>query len=170
VKTLINKILEEARFDIVSPRDKAFIAAFDNAIAGLGYDFGGRIGDGYCWGPYMIIYAKTGVKAKKVAARIYIREDGIVLRLFFSKIDAHSAFIEQAPLYIREVFTGPHADCNFCENKKDGLCSFRKTYTLDGRTISKCSGVAFEFHEPDEEKLPDYMALLAEFYPPPKRK
>jgi hypothetical protein len=40
----------------------------------------------------------------------------------------------------------------------------RKIYVIDGRQIEKCSGVVFEFHQPNVEKLPDYMELLKEFY------
>lgn len=165
----IETILTEARFDYVTPEDKAFIVAFDAAMQKLGYDYGGTIGSGYCWGTNMVIYSKSNVKAKKVAARVFMREDGIVLRLFFSKVDQQRAFIEAAPDYIREVFTGPHGDCHFCEHKPDGVCSFRKTYTLEGRQIDKCSGVVFEFWEPTLAKLPDYMDLLGAFYGP-KRK
>lgn len=158
-------LLAEDRFQIISDGDKAFILAFDEQIGKLGYDAGGSIGSGYCWGRYMIIYAKTGVKEKRVAARVYIRDEGIVLRLFFSKIDAHRAYIEAAPAHIRDVFTGSHGGCNHCKDMGGGTCKFRKSYTLEGRLIEKCSGVVFEFWKPDLLKLPDYIGLLSEFYP-----
>ena len=82
-------ILDEERFHFISEDNKAFILAFSDEISKLGYDFGGSIGSGFCWGPYMIIYSKIGVKNKQVAARIYIRENSIVLRLFLNKIDKH---------------------------------------------------------------------------------
>jgi len=44
----------------------------------------------------------------------------------------------------------------------------RKTYTIDGKQMEKCSGVVFEFYNPTMEKLGDYMGLLAEFYPAKK--
>ena len=44
--------------------------------------FGGKIGSGYCWGKYMVIYRKSGVKSENVYARIYMRDADIVLRLF----------------------------------------------------------------------------------------
>ncbi|MFV0400815.1 MAG: hypothetical protein ACK5LX_09405 [Oscillospiraceae bacterium] len=157
-------LMREERFDGIKPSDKDFIIAFDREMQELGYDFGGEIGSGYCWGKYMIIYAKTGVKAKKVAARIFIREEEIVLRLFFSKIDSHRAYIEKAPPHIKEAFTGSQGDCHHCEHKPEGVCNFRKSYTIDGKAIEKCSDVVFEYHEPSVEKLPDYMGLLREFY------
>jgi len=43
-------------------------------------------------------------------------------------------------------------------------CKMRKTYVINGDLIEKCSGVVFEFHQPDMEKLPDYINLLKEFY------
>lgn len=112
----------------------------------------------------MIIYAKKNVKAKKVAARIFIREDGIVLRLFFSAaaVDGARDFIEAAPAYIRDVFLAGHGDCHHCAGKVS--CHFRKCYTLCGQQIEKCSGVAFEFWEPTMEKLADYVALMRAVY------
>jgi hypothetical protein len=79
--------LNEDRFNFISPRDKSFIAAFDDAMMELGYDHGGNIGSGYCWGRYMLIYRRSGLKSQNVYARIYIRESTIVLRLFLNGID-----------------------------------------------------------------------------------
>ena len=151
---------------IITTPDKDFIIAFDKAMRELGYSFGGNIGTGYGMGKYMIIYAKTGVKATQVAARIYIRESSIVLRLYFSNIDKHRAYIENAPTHIMNVFTGEHGNCNHCEHghRKDGFCKFRKTYTLSGQEYEKCNGIVFEFWQPEMVKLPDYTALLNEFY------
>ena len=80
----------------------------------IDYDFGGSIGDGYCWGHYMVIYSRN----KKVIARIFIRDKGIkiwggkehkwnnciVLRLFFNNIDKHMKYIEAAPSHIKSPF------------------------------------------------------------------
>ena len=154
--------LAEGRFNIVSKPDKAFILAFSKEMAALGYDFGGHIGWGACWGLYMVIYSKVGVKSKQVAARIFIRENGIVLRLFFNNIDKHSKYIVNAPEHIKCVFTNVHGACS-CNPKKDH-CKMRKTYTINGNLIEKCSGVVFEFHQPNMEKLPDYVGLMKEFY------
>ena len=161
----MSNILTENRFEFISADHKAFILAFNSEIEKLGYDFGSQIGSGFCWGKYMLIYRKTGVKSEKVYARIYIRDTSIVLRLFLNDIDKHRSFIEHAPAYIHDVFTGDHGKCNHCHNEKDGKCRFRKTYTIDGRLIEKCNGVTFEFHEPSISKLKDYLALFTEFYP-----
>src|SRR5512141_1973588 len=117
--------LDERRFDFVSPDNKAFIYAFDDEMTRLGYNFGDKIGSGYCWGKYMLIYTKSGVKSKRVYARIYIREQSIVLRLFISEIDKHRKYIEQAPIHVKEVFTGEYGKCKHCHNEKDGTCMFR---------------------------------------------
>ncbi len=167
---LTDQQLSDPQYSYVSEGDKHFMVAFDQEMLRLGYDFGGTIGSGYCWGRHMLIYAKTGVKSKQVAARIYMRESGIVLRLFLNQIDRHAASIEQAKPFIREVFTGERANCNHCREDGDGSCKFRKTYTIGGKTYEKCNGLTFEFHEPDCSKLPDYMALLNEFFPIGKRK
>ncbi len=124
-------LLREERFDYISEPDKAFILAFDDEMTRLGYDFGRKIGSGYCWGKYMVIYTKSGVKSKKVYARFYLRDDDIVLRLFFSDIDKHREYLETAPAHIKEVFVGEFGACQHCHNSNpDGTCQFRKTYTL----------------------------------------
>jgi hypothetical protein len=113
----------------------------------------------------MVIYRKSGVKSKKVFARFYIREESIVLRLFFSKIDKDRAYIENAPSHIKDVFVGDYGNCHRCHNDKDGICKFRKTYTLNDRFIEKCNGSTFEFHQPSLDKMADYIGLFTEFYP-----
>lgn len=164
------EMLNEARFDYVPEADKAFLRAFDAEMNRLGYDFGGSIGSGYCWGRHMLIYRKTGAKSQNVAARVYLREGGIVLRLFLNKLDNHRVFLENTPPYIKEVFVGKAADCRHDRQDADGGCKFRKSYTLDGRLIEKCNGETFEFHQPSLERLPDYVALFAEFYGPKGRR
>jgi hypothetical protein len=165
---ILDELLNEERFNYVSIANKAFILAFNYEMSSLGYDFGGKIGSGYCWGNHMVIYTKSGVKSKNVFARIYMRDTDIVLRMFFSNIDKHRNYIEKAPAYIKEVFTGDHARCNHDRDDGDGKCKFRKSYTIDGQLIEKCNGITFEFHEPDTDKLNDYIALFREFYPPKK--
>lgn len=156
-------LMEEERFSIISEDDKQFIKEFDKQIGLLGYDCGRTIGSGYCWGRYMIIYSKSGAKTKKVIARIYIRENNIVLRLFFNNINKHSDYIRQAPTHIKDVFINDRGLCGHCEGKKD-KCNFRKTYVIDGDEIQKCSGVTFEFFNPTISNLKDYIELLKEFY------
>ncbi len=165
----MKNIINEDRFSILSDENKAFILAFDNEISKLGYSSNGSIGDGYCWGKYMIIYSKVGVKNKQVAARIYIRENSIILRLYLNKIDNHREYIENTRTFIKDVFIGEHGKCNHCHNDKGGICKFRKTYTLEDKYIEKCNGITFEFWEPNLEKLPDYISLLNEFYPLKKK-
>jgi hypothetical protein len=161
-------ILKEGKFDFISNDHKAFINAFDNEMTRLGYDFGDKIGSGFCWGKYMIIYRKSGVKSQNVYARVYIREASIVLRLFLNQVDKHRKFIEDAPAYIKEVFVGEQGKCNHDRDDGGGACKFRKTYTIDGQLIEKCNGITFEFHDPDLQKLNDYLALFTEFFPKKK--
>ena len=162
---VIKQLLEESRFDYVNADDKAFIVAFDSAMLerGWGLETNGWY-KGYMWGRHMLIYYKLGVKTKKVPARIYLRDNGIALRLFFSGIDKHRIYIENSPLHIKAVFTGNHGDCGHCGNEHDGSCKHRKIYTIDGNVYEKCDGAVFEFWQPNIQKLPDYLALLDEFY------
>ncbi len=162
-------LLREERFDLITNNDKEFIVSFNNEMTLLGYGFDNKIGSGYCWGKYMIIYTKSKVKSKKVFARIYIRDERIVLRLFLNAIDNHREYVENTPSHIKEVFVGDHGNCQHCHNDKDGVCRFRKTYTLDDRLIEKCNGITFEFHNPSIQKIPDYISLFTEFYPNKKR-
>jgi len=165
-KIQMKDVINEDRFNIINEADKKFILAFDAAMldCGWGLETNGLY-KGYLWGRFMFIYYKLGVKAKKVAARIYIRENGIILRLYFSNIDKRRAYIENAPSHIKGVFTGAHGDCGHCgDNDHGGSCQHRKTYTIDGKVYEKCDGAVFEFWQPSMQKLPDYMAILDEFY------
>ena len=163
----IKQLLQESRFDFVNADDKAFVIAFDAAMLerGWGLETNGHY-KGYMWGRYMLIYHKLGVKAKKVPARIYLRENGIALRLFFSSVDKCRTHIENSPLHIKGMFTGTHGNCGHCGIERDGSCKHRKTYTIDNNSYEKCDGEVFEFWQPNLEKLSDYLALLDEFYSP----
>jgi len=160
-------ILSEERFRIISDNDKAFLIAFDKAMNELGYDFGGGIGIGYCWGKYMIIYGKTGTKSRPCPARIYIKDDGAIqLRLFLNKVDKHRDFIENAPAHIKSAFVFKDGECKSCNT----MCAPGKVYTIDGKTMRKCNHSVFYFAEPSVERLPDIMTLLSKFYPARKAK
>jgi len=156
----MEQLLKEDRFNFVSKENKKFISAFTKQMDLLGYDFGGKIEDGYSWGKYMIIYSKKDVKTKKIIARIFIRDNGIVLRLFFKNIDKHKSFIENAPFYIKNPFINEQGRCVHCREK----CSCTKIYTIDGKKMEKCTHQTFEFIDPKMEYLKDYMEILNEFY------
>lgn len=166
---MVETALKDAKFDFISIENKEFIGKFDAEMETIGYSSGNDIGNGYCWGKYMIIYRKSSGKDKQGIARIYIRDDGIVLRLYLNKIDKHREYIEKAEQFIKEPFVNGYGICGHCHNEKQGICKFRKTYTLDDMEISKCNGMTFEFQNPDTEKLPEYMALLKEFLPKRKK-
>jgi hypothetical protein len=160
----MEKILQEERFDFITSDQRAFFLTYNEEMQKLGYDFVSAIGSGYCWGKYMVIYRKSGVKSDKVYARIYLRDTSTVLRLFLNEIDEHRAFVEQAPAYIKEVFVSDYGKCQYCKNEKEGRCQFRKAYTIDNRFIEKCNGYTFEFHEPNIQKIDDYITLFTEFF------
>lgn len=154
--------MKEEQFNFIKKSDKDFIIAFTQALERMGYTYGNTIGSGFCWGKYMLIYRKANVKSKNVVARIYIKEDSIVLRMFFNHVTKHSAFIRALPEYIQEVFTGDYGNCKHC---KGDNCKFRKDYEIDGKKIEKCNGTTFEFYQPTVQNLPDYISLFQEFYP-----
>ncbi|MCE5234880.1 MAG: hypothetical protein LLF87_02350 [Eubacteriales bacterium] len=164
-KKIAELLRETPPFDYISEKNKAFIAAFDEAMEARGYSAGGAIGNGYCWGRHMLIYVKAGAKSQKVTARVYLQEKGIVLRLFFSGVDKHRAYIEAAPEPIKAVFEKGFGDCNHCHNEKDGACRFRKSYTLNATPIDKCNGNTFWFFDPSLDLMPDYLKLYDTFYP-----
>lgn len=161
----MRELLTQKEFDFIGDKDRAFILAFDSAMGELGYSCGGTIGNGYCWGRYMTIYTKVGVKSKKSYARVYIRDDDIVLRLYFSDVEKHADVIGQAPDYIKEAFTGPFASCDHCRPD----CNHRKSYHIARKLYEVCDGKGFWFLEPDIERLPRYLELFTEFYPPRKK-
>jgi hypothetical protein len=160
----MDDLLSEPRFRIISKADKAFITAFDKEMVKLGCGFGGSIGKGDHNGRFMIAYSLTAVPSKKVMARIFIRDNEIVLKLILSDVEKHSSYIENAAAHIKDVFTGEHGDCAAC-NSRIEACRMRKIYTIDGMQKVKCSEKIFLFQQPAIEKLPDYIDLLAEFYP-----
>lgn len=127
-------LLKKETYDFVSAEDKAFITAFDAEMERLGYTCNQTIGDGYCWGWNMMIYTKAGVKSKKPYARVYLRENDLVLRMYFNNVDKQRQVIEQAPDYVRQAFTVDYGACRHCHNMKaDGSCSHRKCYRIHGK-------------------------------------
>jgi len=73
---------------------------------------------------------------------------GGLLRCFSILVESEQRqYIENAPEHIKSVFIGTHGDCS-CNPKKEN-CRMRKTYAIDGDLIEKCSGVVFEFHQPN---------------------
>lgn len=159
---MIEKRMNESEFEFIQEQDKAFIIKFTKALEELGYTYGDEIGSGFCWGKYMLIFRKANVKSKNVVARIYIREDSVVLRLFFNNVTKHAAYISGAPEYIKNVFTGEYGTCKHCKGDR---CKFRKNYEIDGVKYEKCNGTTFEFYEPGLDNIPDYISLFLEFYP-----
>ncbi|MDE6902543.1 MAG: hypothetical protein K2P22_07355, partial [Lachnospiraceae bacterium] len=158
---MIAEQLRESRFDFVSSQDKAFITAFTESLEKLGYTYGGEIGSGVCWGRYMLIFRRANVKSKYVAARIYIRDSSIALRIYCNQVTKHADYIRSAPSLIRDVFTGEYGACTHCRGDQ---CKFRKIYEIDGKTIEKCNGLTFTFDCPQAADLPEYLALFQEFY------
>ena len=136
-----DEILSENRFKNISESDKSFIIAFDKVMKEMGYDSDGKIGS-------EITYKKTGGKSKATFARVYMRGDHIVLRLYFKDIDNHRAYIENAPEHIKhgfvienlpqrvlDTFALKDGDCIVCSK----VCEFAERYTSDGHECVKCS-------------------------------
>lgn len=163
---MIEKHMSEESFHFIQERDRIFIIEFTKALEKMGYTYGGEIGSGYCWGKYMLIFRKAKVKSKNVVARIYIKEDSIVLRLFFNNVTRNAAYISASPEHIKDAFTSDYGTCKHC---KGDNCKFRKDYEIDGIKYEKCNGTTFEFHNPEIGNLSDYLALFKEFYPLSKR-
>lgn len=167
----MKELLKNESYNFISLKDKKFIIAFDHEMNKLGYTCNQTIGEGYCWGKKMIIYTKIGVKSKKSYARIYLRENNSILRMYFSDVDKQRHMIEQAPAYIQQAFIGEYGACGHCHNTKDdGSCNHRKSYTIHDNRYDFCDGFAFWFFEPSLIKIPEYIKLFLAFYPEKKRK
>lgn len=158
---MIENQINEKQFDFISESDKNFIITFTQALEHMGYTYGDTIGSGFCWGRYMLIYRKANVKSKNVVARIYIKDDSIVLRLFLNNVTKHSKYITTTSAYIKNVFVGEYGTCKHCKGDK---CKFRKDYEIDGVKYEKCNGATFEFYHPTVENLQDYLDLFHEFF------
>lgn len=163
---MIERQMAKQQFDFIQETDRLFIIDFTNALEELGYTYGGEIGSGYCWGKYMLIFRKANVKSKNIVARIYIKDDSIVLRLFLNNVTKHAAFISAAPEHIQNAFIAEYGTCKHC---KGNHCKFRKDYEISGTAYEKCNGTTFEFPDPKSQYLADYLALFKEFYPLSKR-
>ncbi len=166
----MKNLLSGEQFGFMRDADKEFIIAFNEQMNHMGYDCGNEFKDGVCWGIFMLIYTKTSVKSNKCYCRIYIRKEGIALRLYLSRVDHHRAYLKQAPEHIKTAFTGDWGNCGHCHNETEGVCRHRKTYCIDENQYEKCDGYTFEFWDTDAAKVPDYLALLNEFYPQKTRR
>ena len=160
-KSIIPDLLQEQSFGYISAENKEFITVFDAEMEKCGYSAGNTIGNGFCWSRHMLIYSKVNVKSPVVAARIYLRESGICLRLFLNDVTKHGGYIGNAPDFIKSVFTGEYGKCRHC---KGDNCKFRMDYEIGGVKYEKCNGYTFEFYSPDTKKLPEYITLFKEFY------
>jgi len=158
----LKEVLTEDRFNVISTSDKSFIIVFDKVINERGYDFGGAIGGNKDL--MVIVYGKTGTKTRPRPACFHIYNDGaICLKLYLHKVDDRRQYIENAPAHIREIFTNNKGECNAC-SFKDGKCKYNctKTYTINEHVFYKCY---FELTDLAVKNIPDYIALLSEFYP-----
>ena len=165
-------LLSDPKYDFIVPDEKAFVIAFDQAMAQSGYESNG-IQPYVCLGRYKIEYCKAGLKTKRYVARFYFRDSGLVFRLYFSNIDKHREHIENAPEFIRAPFTNDVGRCKQCDKNggcigKKGQCSFKKSYTIGGSLYEKCAGENYYFDNLDLSSVPQYMELLNRFYPSKK--
>ncbi len=160
----MNPFFDDPQLSYLSATDRRFVARFDEAMKAAGFPDGGRLGPGYCWGRHLVAYAKGRPGSERQVARVYLRDDGITLRLYLSDLDKHRAYLERASEAILAPFLAGFGDCVHCHNQRpDGTCKFRKSYTLFGYLTDKCNGLTFEYRTPAEADIPSYLALLAEF-------
>lgn len=163
---MLKEQIKLAEFDFISDENKDFILEFTSELEKLGYYTEGFV-DGIVWGKYMLIYKKANVKSQKVYARIYVRDGGICLRMYFSDVTKKADYIKETPDFIRDVFVGDQANCRHCSGDN---CRFRKDYEIDGTKYEKCNGSTFEFYLPSVSRLDGYIDLFRTFYPPRKTK
>jgi hypothetical protein len=170
----IAELLEEERFDFVSKENKKYIIEFTKEINSLNYDFDGDIRNSFERGNYQIIYSLNGIKgSRNIIARIFIRDDCkielwgkevtfkkcIVLRLYFSNINKHIDYIENAAMNIKERFINDSGLCKYCTEQ----CYKRKMYKMNGKEIAKCADI-FEYIDPKINEINDFIGILKEFY------
>ena len=163
----MKKPLSAEKYAFVSQKDKNFIIAFNDSMVKAGYENNG-IQPYVVFGKYKIEYCKPGNKIKKYIARIYFRDDEIVLRLYFSNIDKRRDYIEKSPCFIQRPFIDDSHRCKKpnCKGMGKGKCRYQKTYTIDGIPYVKCAEQSFCYYHMDAENASEYVALLTAFYPP----
>lgn len=166
---MLKEQIKLPEFDFLSDSEKEFVTGFDEAVKKIGYESDG-IKPYVCFGRYKIEYTRAGNKTKKYVARFYFRDSGIVLRLYFTNIDKHRKYIENAQNYIKAPFVNDTGKCRHCDENGGGIgnrekCSFRKSYTIDNVLYEKCSGETFYFENYNIDAVPKYIELLKVFYP-----
>lgn len=171
---MIKQQLKSLEYDFISDKQKQFVIAFDEAITKAGYESGGIV-PYVCLGKYKIEYSRTGLKTKKFVARFYFRDYGIVLRLYFTNIDKHRDYIDNAPDFIKTPFINDVGKCKQCDKNgggigKKGKCSFKKSYTIGNVLYEKCSGENYYFDNYNLDAIPVYIELIQTFYPDKKSK
>lgn len=168
----MEQILNKEPFDFVNEKNKEFIIAFDRKMKELGYESNGIL-PYVCWGKFVTAYKKAGVKSGKCVARFYYRDDCVLFRMYFSRIEDHRGYIENAPAFIREMFTNEIGNCGHCKNNckdENGNCSHCKVYRINGVRYEKCDGQVFYTDHLDIDELDEYIGLIKEFYPVKKQR
>ena len=162
----MKKLLSDEKYAFVSQKDKNFIIAFNDSMVKGGYENNG-IQPYFVFGKYKIEYYKPGNKTKKFIARIYFRDDEIVLRLYFSNIDKHRDTVEKSPCFIQKPFVDDSHRCKkpHCKGLGKDKCRYQKTYTIHGVPYIKCAEQSFCFYKMDAENASKYVELLTAFYP-----
>ena len=162
----MNNLLSDEKYAFVGQKDKDFILAFNGSMARAGYENNG-IQPYVVFGKYKIEYYKPGNKTKRYIARIYFRDDEIVMRLYFSNIDKHRDAIENSPCFIQKPFIDDSHTCKkpHCKGMGKGKCRYQKTYTINGIPYVKCAEQSFCYYQMDAENASKYVALLTAFYP-----
>jgi len=158
VKSDINETLSKRGIESIADPDKAFLLAFDVSMGELGYDFTTVIGKGTSSEPVIINYSKCGTHNSS-AARIFISEGKVILKLLPKKLTPHFNYIASAPAHIKSIYTTHHDNCLSCPAQ----CRTYKKYSVDGKFIQKCH--PHKDLEPSMKYLPDYINLFLEFFP-----
>ena len=88
--------LQNNRFGFISAGDKEFISRLRRRDEQARIRFWRQDWQRLLLGKIHDDLYKNGGKSKQVYARIYIRDDGIALRLFLNDIDKHRGYIEKS--------------------------------------------------------------------------
>lgn len=142
-----------------------------------------EVKDAYPWAmnwigaKYMTNYKVKRLETRKLVAHVFIKEDGIFLRLFALKNNvrtineregafghcASPRLYRKCPPHIKKLFTVEVPACHHCnDDNGNGYCYRLGTYTVDGNVYERCIGKGFDIWDPTMEKLPDYIEMLSE--------
>lgn len=164
---MMKKLLSDVYHQYIPDETCVWLLDFENQMERLGFEKI-LIGDFARWGSDTVAFIKPNIKAKTYIVKISFDGQSVQFRLYCRNVKKLQAFIEAAPMHIREIFTSEIGNCARCLVggcvKPDGSCSHRKIYTINGVRYEKCDGKVFYASDFSRHPVEDFIALIREIH------